>query len=139
MTTKGWLDSLLDRGNEAKYAKRSTNNLAFSTTEKASGPEEVQSAPAIARPRQPKADINLVWIQTRAPAKPGDPGECAAGYYSVVDGAVIMHDESGKPTGQRQSLGPDDDARGVAGRMTLAAWRAKLDGNFNRPINYSRA
>jgi hypothetical protein len=119
--TKGWLDTLLDRGNEAK-AKTAAPQM-----------------PVIGKPRQPKPEIKTVWVQTHAPQKPGDPGGCEAGYYSVVDGAVIMRDAQGKRTGQQQALGSGDDARAVAGRLTLEAIRkSRGTSDFNRPLGYAR-
>ena len=51
-----------------------------------------------------------------------------------------MHDETGKPNGQRQQLGPGDDPHMVAGRMKRAAWiQARGESNFNRPLHYQRA
>lgn len=111
-----WLDTLLDRGNEARQL----------------------AAPAapIATPRQAAPEIKSLWVQTRAPRDSTDPGGCEAGYYSVADGVLTMHDESGKPTGKEHRLGPGDDARQVAGRLTKEAW-SKATPDFNRPLGYS--
>ncbi|WP_334419523.1 MULTISPECIES: hypothetical protein [unclassified Bradyrhizobium] len=50
-----------------------------------------------------------------------------------------MHDESGKPTGQRQQLGQGDDPHRIAGRLRLEAWRKETgESNFNRRIDYKR-
>jgi hypothetical protein len=48
-----------------------------------------------------------------------------------------MHDESGKPTGQRKQLGQADDPHRIAGRLRWEAWRkATGESNFNRRIDY---
>src|SRR6266704_2997963 len=99
-----WLDTLLDRGMQAKQAA-----------------EPVAAPPAIARPRQPRPEIKTVWFQTRAP-RGGDAGAVELGYYSVADGVLTMRDESGKPTGQQHRLGPSDNERAIAGRLAKAGW-----------------
>lgn len=98
--------------------------------------ERPAAPPPIARPlpRQPKAEIKTVWVQTAAP-RDGDAGGAEAGRYSVCDGVVTMYDENGKPTGKSQRLAPDEDAHKIAGRLTLAAWRkVRGESNFNRRI-----
>ena len=113
-----WLDTLLDRGNEA-------------------GQLAAPAAP-MATPRQAAPEIKSLWVQTRTPRDAIDPGGCEAGYYSVADGVLTMHDESGKPTGQEYRLGPGDDARQVAGRLALKAIRkARGQTDFNRPLGYA--
>src|SRR5258708_33179963 len=97
------------------------------------------SAP-IAKPatvRKPRAEIKTVWVQTRAPRDSGDLGQCEAGYYSVSEELLTMHDESGKPTGKTHRLGPGDNERTIAGRLTLEALR-NATSDFNRPLGYSR-
>jgi hypothetical protein len=114
-----WLDTLLDRGNEAK-------RLA-----------EPIAPPTVKPARQPKPEIKTVWVQTR-PARDGDAGGCEAGFYFVIDGVVRMCSESGKPTDKQCRLGPSDDAHRIAGRLTLQAWsKAAGERDFNRPLNYS--
>lgn len=97
---------------------------------------EFDAAPAQepAKTRQPKPEIKTLWFQTAGPHD-GDAGGCEPGFYSVADGVVTMHDESGNPTGKTQRLGPDDDARQIAGRLARASW-LKSDAPFNRPLNY---
>ena len=48
------------------------------------------SAPSVtklAKPRQPKSEIMMVWFQTHVPFS-NDPGGCEAGYYFVSDGVL---------------------------------------------------
>ena len=80
--------------------------------------------------------IKTVCPQTRAPRN-GDAGECAIGFYSVSDSVLTMHDEAGKPR-KTYRLGPNDDERLIASRLTLEAWRAATP-DFNRPLNYQRS
>jgi len=116
-----WLDNLLDRGNEAK---RLADPVAARAVE----------WPAIVK-RQPKSEIKTVCPQTRAPRN-GDAGECAIGYYSVSDGVLTMRDKDGKPIGKGYRLGPGDNERVIACRLTIEAWR-KITPDFNRPLRYS--
>jgi hypothetical protein len=89
-------------------------------------------------PRQPKPEIKSLWFQTRSP-QDGDMGAVEAGHYWVADGAVTICDENGKPTGKTQRLGPNDDARKIAGRLAREAWSNSLGGtDFNRPLHYQR-
>ena len=98
------------------------------------------TAPAIAKPakpRQPKPEIKCVWFQTRAPQDSEDVGAVEAGHYWVADGVLSMCDETGKPTGKEYQLGPDDDARQIAGRLAREAWvKARGESDFNRPLSY---
>jgi hypothetical protein len=113
-----WLDALLDRGREAKTQA------------------PVAKPRAVRLPERTAPEIKQVWVQTAAP-RDGDAGGCEPGFYSVADGVLTMHDESGKPTGQRQQLGPGDDPHRIAGRLTRAAWISAIgEGNFNRRIDY---
>ena len=93
-----------------------------------------------ARQRQDGPEIILsTWVQTRAPRDAGDPGACEPVWYSVVDGVVMLTDESGKPTGDKHPLSPGDDASQVAGRLALAAIKkAWGETDFNRPLGYQR-
>jgi hypothetical protein len=100
------------------------------------------SLPLVAKPvkpRQPKPEIESVWVQTRAPRN-GDTGECEIGFYSVADGVLRMCDEKGKPTDTEYRLRTGDDARVIAGRLTLDRWRKTRDGtgpaDFNRSLDY---
>jgi hypothetical protein len=115
-----WLDALLDRGREAKTAH---------------APHVTLPKPVVARAPRPKPEIKTVWMQTRAPRDEGDPGAAEPGFYSVADGVVTMHDENGKPTGQRQELGPNDDPHLIAGRLKRAAW-LNTNSDFNRRLRY---
>ena len=89
----------------------------------------------VTKPR-PNSVIKTVCPQTRAPRN-GDAGECAIGFYSVSDSVLTMHDEAGKPR-KTYRLGPNDDERLIASRLTLEAWRAATP-DFNRPLNYQRS
>jgi len=116
----GWLDSLERRAREA-----------------IGGHDTPAPAPKVQRAPRPKPEIKSVWVQTRAPRDEIDPGGAEPGFYSVADGVLTMHDENGKPTGQTQQLGPNDDPHRIAGRLKLAAWtKATGESNFNRRIHY---
>src|SRR5205085_9769079 len=103
--------------------------------------EAVRSEPAPAlmpapiAPERPKPKRECVWVMTRSPRGPGDAGEALCGFYSVADGVVTMRDENGKALGKSQAaLGPNDDARQIAGRLVRAAWLSQSgESNFNRP------
>jgi hypothetical protein len=108
-----WLDTLLERGNEAKRAH----------AEPAAAPERV---------------ILTVWIQTREPRN-GDLGGTEAGHYFVADGVLTMCSEDGKPTGKTHRLEPGEDPKVIAGRLRRAAWLAERgESDFNRPLDYAR-
>jgi hypothetical protein len=67
----------------------------------------------------------------------GEAGAVEAGFYSVADGVLTMHDSAGKP-GRQQRLGPEEDPRRIAARLAKEAWmRGSTD--FNRPLSYSRS
>ncbi|SHM40833.1 hypothetical protein [Bradyrhizobium lablabi] len=116
-----WLDALQRRGLEA-----------------IGKPDVPQPAsPRIARPSAP-LEIKTVWVQT-APPSNGDAGAVEPGFYSIADGVVTMHDESGKPTGKTGLVGVGEDPRRVAHRLAREAWLANRgEGNFNRRIDYPR-
>ena len=84
-------------------------------------------APRIQAPARPlvKADIKTVPVQTAAPLG-GNPG-------AITGEVVVMHDESGKPTGKRMPAG--EDPRQVAYLITHESWKADKP-DFNRPLNY---
>jgi hypothetical protein len=111
----GWLDALERRARDAV------------------GSVPVAPVPARqpAKP-PPKADIKAVSVQTAAPLG-SSPGAITVGYYSVQDDVVVMHDESGKPTGKRMPAG--EDPRQVAYLITQESWKADKP-DFNRPLNY---
>ncbi|WP_409188784.1 hypothetical protein [Bradyrhizobium sp. RDM4] len=114
-----WLDTLKGRAQEAK-AK----------------PAEARPAP---KPRQPRPEIRCVWIQTRAPDyERGEEGNVEPGYYTVSDGVLTMRDAAGKSTGAKHVLGPDDNERVIASRLTREAWQKAGGGgsDFNRRLDY---
>ena len=112
-----WLDTLLDRGREAK----------------GSAPDPLPVPQLPAKPRA-QPDIKAVPVQTAAPFG-GSQGAITVGYYSVQDGVVVMHDEAGIATGKRRHLRAGEDPCGVAYRMTRESWQAKAP-DFNRRLNY---
>jgi hypothetical protein len=79
--------------------------------------------------------------RSRFGGRPGTfPGEIAEGWYVVIDGAVIMTDADGKPTGQaKQHLNPGADARGVACAIVRerSRHRSSING-FHEKIIYQR-
>jgi hypothetical protein len=94
------------------------------------------TAPAIAKPRQPKTEIKTVWFTTRLP-RDGDLGAVEAAYYSVVGAVVRMHDQNGKLTGKEQRLGPDDDEKHIASRLAKQARLAATgETDFSGPLPY---
>jgi hypothetical protein len=86
--------------------------------------------------RQPEPEIKTVWFTTRLP-RDGDQGAVEAGYYSVSEGIVTMHDATGKPAGKKCRLGPGDDPHRTAQRLTREAWLKNAGtSDFNRSLNY---
>jgi hypothetical protein len=83
-------------------------------------------------------EIQTVIISTGY-ARPelGDPGAVEIGYYFVAGRDLTLCDESGKPMARPHRLGPDDNPRVIAGRLTRERW-LRTDGgtNFNRRIHY---
>ena len=73
-------------------------------------------------PRQPKAEIKSLWVQT-SPQGRSDLGRCEAAFYSVADGVLTMRDENGTPMGKNCRLGLDDDERVIASRLKGRAYR----------------
>jgi hypothetical protein len=114
-----WLDALLDRGREAK--------------------RDVTDVAPVAKVQPVKrGPVNHVIIQTSAAhLASGDPGRVEIGHYYVADGAVVMCSEDGRPTGQRQELGPNEDPHKIAGRLLRATW-LNSNSDFNRPLRYQR-
>jgi len=113
-----WLETLLDRGLEAMQPA-----------------EDIAPAPIA----KPAAEIKSVWFQRRAPTNAKDLGEIDLGYYSIADGVLTMHDETGKPTGKVHRLAPDDNPYALASRIAWQAWRDRPGaGDFNRPLGYAR-
>jgi hypothetical protein len=111
-----WLDTLLDRGLEATRAAEDIAPIA-----------------------KPAPEIKSAYFQRRAPRDEKDLGEIDLGYYSIADGILTMHDETGKPTGKVHRLAPDDDPYALASRFAWRAWQDKPgNGDFNRPLGYAR-
>lgn len=114
-----WLDILERRGRQAIQPEKPSNSVA---------------APL---PRRPKPEIKHVWFTTRRPQGRDDLGATEAGYYSVADDVLILHEEDGKPTGKEYRLAPGDDARMIACRLAKEAWKkGRGEGDFNRQIIY---
>jgi hypothetical protein len=91
----------------------------------------------VGRPRS-KAEIKIVWVTTRQPIDSDDPGAAQPGFYSVSDGTVTMHDETGKPTGKEYMLGHGDDPHRIAQRLTREAWlKTRGTTDFDRPLHYA--
>lgn len=112
---RNWLDTLLDRGLEA--AAKDT----------APGPT--------AKP----PEIKAAHFQRRAP-QGKDPGEIDLGYYSITDGVLTMHRESGEPTGTVHRLASGDNPYAVASRFAWLEWRNKQgDGDFSRRLEYGES
>jgi hypothetical protein len=134
-----WLDTLLDRGNEARQLETQA------PTAKPEPPVVGIPATEITGPRPamtsglPGPEIKHVWFQTRAPQN-GDLGEIYPAWYSVADGVLTMHDETGKPTGEEYQLRAGEDPHMAAGRLGRNAWiKARGETDFNRPLGYARS
>lgn len=137
-----WLDTLLDRGNEAKRVEPYRAHPAPGRGRPIARPVIRPTATdvAVALPAVPKADLKTVWVTTRQPLDDDDPGAAEPGFYSIADGVVTMHEESGKPTGKSQRLTDGDDPHVIARRLTREA-RLKEAGtsDFNRPLSYPKS
>jgi len=83
------------------------------------------------------SEVHKVTIQVKAP-RGTFPGEVAIGYYCVVDGYVVLTDESGKPVGDKRSLDSGIDARSIACRMVRGHRSSGTARGFNSPIRYPR-
>lgn len=92
-------------------------------------------------------DIHQVTVITRNPSGPGDVGSCEVGHYTVDAGLLTMVTAAGVPmraaNGERITarLAPEEDARRVAGQLTLAQWRNERDASeavpgFGRRLRY---
>jgi hypothetical protein len=89
-------------------------------------------------PRQPKAEIKSLWVQT-SPQGRSDLGRCEAAFYSVADGVLTMRDENGTPTGKNCRLAPGDDERVIASWLKLESWRSGAGASdFKRAQDCSR-
>ena len=84
-------------------------------------------------------DVNRITLQLRRPSGK-DPGKVLIGYYMVVEDAVVITDENGKPTGsEKHHLSADGDPQIVACRMLRRQQNAKgSSGDFNRPLQYQK-
>ena len=82
-------------------------------------------------------EIQMVTIQIRhARTEQGDPCAVEIGYYFVSGRDLTMTDENGTPMAKPRRLGPDDDPRVIAGRLTRDRWLKTSGGaDFNRRIH----
>ena len=101
---------------------------------------ESDNAPAPVAPitavKRPRPEIKHTWFQIRPP-KNGDLGMVEAAHYFVVDGVLTICDETGKPSGRKYFLAPDDDARLIAARLAKEVYlKASKYSDFNRPLHY---
>jgi hypothetical protein len=82
-------------------------------------------------------DVHKVTIQVRAP-RGQFAGEIAEGWYCIVDGYLVMTDQSGKPVdSEKHTLGPGQDARLLACRLVRG--RRKGPRGFSDKLVYPRA
>jgi hypothetical protein len=117
-----WLDILERRGRQAVQPEPRK-------------PTSISAAPQ----RLPKPEIKHVWFTTRRPQGRDDLGATEAGYYSVADSVLTMHEEDGRPTGKEYRLAAGDDARMIACRLAKEAWmKGRGENDFNRPLGYAR-
>lgn len=84
-------------------------------------------------------EVRKVTIQIKAP-RGTYGGEVAIGHYCVVEGAVVLTGESGKPTGaDRRSVLPGEDAHLIACRMVRSSRKVQASvAGFNRPLIYPK-
>jgi hypothetical protein len=85
------------------------------------------------------SDVHKLTIQVRAP-KGIFPGEVVEGWYCVVDSAVALTDQDGKPVdNEKHHLAPGQDARLLACRLVRERRRigAAVRG-FNDRLVYSK-
>lgn len=117
-----WLDTLRDRGLQAKRAAEPA------------APEALQ----VAQPTPtPKREIQSAWVQIAAARLPEYPGAVEAVFYFVEHGAVHLCNETGKPAGPNLALKPKDNPREVAGMLFLSKWNsAPANARFNQPMHY---
>lgn len=86
-----------------------------------------------------------VVVQLEAPTE-HDPGQITEGFYSVADGVLAMVYANGSPVlidGKpiEARLGPNDNPRAIAGRLTREVRRAlanvtETEERFNRTLRY---
>ena len=84
-------------------------------------------------------EVRKVTIQIKAP-RGTYGGEVAVGHYCIVEGAVVMTDEHGKPTGaDRRVILPGEDAHLIACRMVRSGRKVQASvAGFNRPLVYPK-
>jgi hypothetical protein len=85
-------------------------------------------------------EVKKITIQVKPP-KGQFPGEVVIGHYCVVEGSVVLTDETGKPIAgaAKHQLGPGEDARLRACLMVRNNRRGRASvGGFNRPIHYPK-
>jgi hypothetical protein len=84
-------------------------------------------------------DVHKVTIQIRAP-KGSFHGEVAEGYYCIVDGAVILTDEHGKPIDEtKHHVSPGQDARLIACMLVRRRHRSSATvRGFNAKLVYPK-
>ena len=112
----GWLDTLLDRANEAK------------------APEPMPVAAV--KPREPTPEVKSTWFQVRPPFN-GDLGHIETAFYYVSSGVLTLCDESGKPLGRKCRLGRDDNEKVIASRLAKQAWKSR-ETDFSGPLQFER-
>jgi hypothetical protein len=84
------------------------------------------------------SEVHKVTIQIRAP-KGSFAGEVAEGWYCVVDGAVVLTDQDGRPTGDKHHLSPGQDARGIACMLVRRRHRySRAVRGFHEKLHYPK-
>ena len=76
--------------------------------------------------------------RTVRPPRGHFPGEIIEGHYCIVDNAVVMTDEDGKPTGEKHRLDPGDDPHIVAYRLLRQRRRGPGPRGWNDKLIYPR-
>jgi hypothetical protein len=84
-------------------------------------------------------DVHRITLELRRP-RGNDPGKVLIGHYMVVENAVVIADENGKPVGaEKHHLDPGGDARLIACRMLRRRQNASASSvSFSRPIQYPK-
>jgi hypothetical protein len=83
-------------------------------------------------------EVRKVTIQIKAP-RGTYGGEVAVGHYCVVEGAVVLTDENGKPMGDKRPILPGEDPHLIACRMVRSGRKARASvAGFNRPLVYQK-
>jgi hypothetical protein len=98
------------------------------------------AAAPIAPPPQPrqKPEVKYLSVVVAQPSgNPGDLGETVDTWWFEEFGTVTLCDMTGKPSDHSATLGPNDDPRAVAYRMSRRVW-LKENGRspFDRPLYY---